>query len=198
MAAPTRTTIQREKDLQTIASLYLRGTYQADIAKRLHLSQQQVSYDLKELRKRWLESSLVDIDQVKAKELAKIDEVERQAYRGWHRSLKDAETKRKAARNTSDGVQTEAHEETKGQAGDPRFLTIVLTCIERRCKIFGLDAAIKVSWQEQAKADGYDPDTIISGMESAIFTALVQAGAGGGLPASRGEDQSHADSSIAG
>jgi hypothetical protein len=29
---------------------------------------------------------------------------------------------------------------TKGQAGDSRFLTIILDCVKRRCEILGLDA----------------------------------------------------------
>lgn len=196
-SGPKRTPTQREADLQTTASLYLRGVFQSEIAKRLHVSQAQISIDLKTLRKRWLESSLVDIDQVKAKELARIDETERQAWRGWRRSVMVATKTMKMSRQAGEVKFVEAREEQEKQVGDPRFLTIVLTCIERRCKIFGLDAAIKISWQEQAKADGYDPDTILSGMESAIFTALVQAGASGSLSASRGEDQSRADSPIA-
>jgi len=40
-------------------------------------------------------------------------------------------------------VKTSTVERTvKGQAGDPRFLTGVQWCIERRCKILGIDAVI--------------------------------------------------------
>ena len=184
MAPTKRTPTQRESDLQETARLYLHGVFQADIAKKLKVSQAQISHDLKTIRGRWLASSIVDISQVKAKELAKIDEVERQAYRGWHRSLKDAETKVKSAKGIGNSVRTEAREESKGQAGDPRFLTIVVSCIDRRCKIFGLDAPTKLEvrdWRVDAQKEGVDVDSLF---EDLVKAAMDRASEGRGVEGS--------------
>ncbi|MHC4984512.1 MAG: hypothetical protein ACYTF6_15275, partial [Planctomycetota bacterium] len=63
----------------------------------------------------------------------------------------------------------------KGQAGDPRFLAGVQWCIERRCKILGLDAPTKAQasllninmgnlTDEQLRriADGEDPAFVLA------------------------------------
>lgn len=171
MAAPKRTQFQREKDLQTIASLYLRGVFQADIAAKLKVSRQQIGYDIKELQRRWQQSALVDIDAAKGKELAKIDETERQAWRGWRRSVVESEKHMKMARD-ADGVRfIESREEKEKQVGDPRYLQIVLACVDRRVKILGLDAPKKLiidDWRDEARKNG------ISDVEN-LFEQLVQA-----------------------
>ncbi len=84
-------------------------------------TQPQICYDLKIIRKRWMESSVSDFNQRKAEELAKIDNVEREAWVAW---------------TTSKGNQT--------PTGDPRFLQNVQWCIQKRCKILGLDAIEKL------------------------------------------------------
>lgn len=132
---------------QKIASLYLQGKYQSEIAREVGVTQQQVSYDLKALRAAWLQSSLRDFDAAKSEELRRVDEIERQYWRGWERSqqpravtvteqMQGAKASRKASVRRED------------QTGDPRFLDGVLKCIERRCSILGLDAArsYKINW----------------------------------------------------
>lgn len=126
MSGPKRSTMQREKDLQTAAALYLQGKTQTEIAAALGVCQQQVSYDLEIVRQRWLESSVLDFNTKKAEELARIDNLERVAWESWERSQtiygKDGKPlKRKSP-------------------GDPRFLKQVEACIEKRVKILGLNA----------------------------------------------------------
>ena len=81
MARPSRTKLERERDLAMIADYYLSGRTQADIAKRLHVSRQQVGYDVKVLQKRWQAAALQKIDRAKWEELAKIDNLEREHWR---------------------------------------------------------------------------------------------------------------------
>jgi hypothetical protein len=57
VAANKRNPIRREKDYELIADLYLRGHKQSEISAQLHITQQQVSYDLKVLQKRWQAAS---------------------------------------------------------------------------------------------------------------------------------------------
>jgi transcriptional regulator len=72
MATNKRTQIERDSDLVKIGSLYFQGKTQADIAKELKITQQQISYDLKTLQTRWIEAGKEIIDAAKGRELAKI------------------------------------------------------------------------------------------------------------------------------
>ena len=111
------------------------------------MSQPTICEDLKVVRQQWLESSLMDFNELKARELEKLDLLEREAYRGWYRSLRDAETaKTKGAADADGEMDTPQEVETtvKGQAGDPRFLAEIRHCIESRRKLLGLDAPQQV------------------------------------------------------
>ena len=161
--AHKRTAIQIERDRREIAGLYLQGWKQAEIAEKLSgdgerdytLSQQLVSYDIGRLIKAWRESGMVDINDAKAQELAKINNLELTYWGAWLHSCEDAEaTIRKTRgvvqrRQEGDGTfvaerPAEVQQTSKGQAGDPRFLAGVQWCIEQRCKIIGVYAATKM------------------------------------------------------
>jgi hypothetical protein len=120
--------------------MYLRGRLQAEIAEELGIAQSTVSRDLKALHEEWRQSALIDINEAKARELARIDELERTYWAAWERSREDAESEAKKAIDSADGKRYEVQTQRKGQAGDPRFLQGVQWCIERRCKILGIDA----------------------------------------------------------
>jgi len=147
-SAPKRSHFQLQKDRQAIADWYCQGLTQAAISERINadpergytLTQQTISNDLRAIQAEWLKSSIRDFDEMRAQELAKIDRLEREYWRGWERSCEDAETVRKEG--PASGVEKIVKTE-KGQAGDPRFLSGVERCIERRCKLLGLDAPVK-------------------------------------------------------
>jgi len=149
MAPPKRTSFQIDRDRREIADLYLKGHTQAEIAAYINadknraytLSRQMISYDLIALRKLWLKSSLIDIDEMKANELAKIDHLELEYWDAWKRSQDDAEEIKELLVEDIGIIPVER--KLKGQAGDPRFLQGVQWCIERRCKILGVDAPSK-------------------------------------------------------
>jgi len=142
---PPRSRSQIARDRRRISDLYLRGALQEDIASELGLSQPTVSRDIKALQKAWQKSSLVDIDKKKAEELAKIDDLEREYWAAWKRSCLDAETTRKEAIKSAetDPAISKVVKTAKGQSGDPRYLSGVQWCIEKRCKIIGIDAPDK-------------------------------------------------------
>lgn len=127
-----------------VARRYLQGQTQAEIAAAFGLSQQQISLDLKAVRAAWLASAIRDFDQARAIELARIDEVERAAWDGWRRSMQDKEVSTQEGVGARDPqgrpIITKVTARKEGQAGSPAFLNTVLTCIERRCSILGLDA----------------------------------------------------------
>jgi predicted XRE-type DNA-binding protein len=146
MAARKRTPFQREEDLVQITRLYLQGRTQRDIAEVVGVSQGQVNHDLKLIQQRWRESSIVDMNEAKQKELAHIDEVRREYWSAWERS----KSERTKARQESDGKSKDgkpnvvrATMEREQRDGNPAFLAGVMSCIERRCKLLGLDAPVK-------------------------------------------------------
>lgn len=148
MTEHKRSNIQIQRDRQDIADWYCQGMTQAAIAERINadperlytLTQQMISYDLKRVQEAWLKSTLRDFDDMRAEQLGKIDRLEREYWRGWERSCQDAET---VVKKQKEGGSKEQQKTLKGQAGSPAFLAGVDKCIERRCKLLGLDAPEK-------------------------------------------------------
>ena len=146
---------QLARDRRRIGNLYLQGWVQVDIAQELELSQATVSRDIAALQASWLESALIDFNEAKAQELAKVDRLEREYWQAWERSCEDAETVRQEGSKDDAGKASvdKIVKTAKGQAGDPRFLAGIQWYIEKRCKILGIDAAVKL---EHTGKDGSD------------------------------------------
>jgi len=139
---PRRTSFQREKDLQDLASRYLRGEAQAVIAYDMKVSQQAVSDDLRTLRDRWRKATTMLLDEHKARELAKIDNLELTYWTAWQESR--GEKSRTLTRQTKrEDTLTMAQVIKEQGDGNPAFLVGVQWCIDRRCKLLGLDAPVK-------------------------------------------------------
>ena len=144
------------RDRARIADLYLRGRKQWEIGQELGLSQQMVSYELGIIRKQWIESAVRDFDEAKGRELDRIDHLEREAWDGWERSkrhrlvsvsgIEEKSTGSAADDRPAAPTETRTREETRktDQVGDPRFLEKVAWCIDQRCKILGLHAAVRL------------------------------------------------------
>lgn len=157
-----RSPSQEARDKRKIAKLYLEGHTQFVIAEKCKLSQGMISNILASLRKEWQESSLLDMDERKLIELNKIDKLEVEYWAAWKRSRRNAVTvvEKELGFDTIGGEVVSKNEittHTKGQVGDKKFLDGVEWCIERRCKIFGIDApkktaefdaSEKMSWAE--------------------------------------------------
>lgn len=144
MAAPKRSSIQRVNDYPTIAKQYLQGIPQAEIAKGLGISQQQICKDLAEIRKQWIASSVRDFDEAKSIELAKIDLVEAEFWKGWEASTKSKTTVTKRQGMAGRGEVDLTESKVEKQIGNPAFLQGVMSCIQKRCQIMGLDSEIKM------------------------------------------------------
>lgn len=129
-----------------VAQLYLQGRTLVEIGSALGVHYATVSRDLEWLRREWLASAVRDFDAARGQELAKIDELERQAWQGWFRSLEARETKtierdQLAARQAGEMPQVErgkARVRTEGQAGNPAYLHQIGWCITKRCELLGI------------------------------------------------------------
>jgi hypothetical protein len=188
MAAKRRTPFQRERDLRDTAALYLRGLLQWEIAKRLNVSRQQVSYDLKILQRRWQESALADFDAKKAAELAKMEEVERTYWAAWERSCQPREIttqeKTQGRGGQGDEGRFKAGLRKEARDGNPEFLRGVERCIEMRCKITGAFAAAKVApttpnGKEEWHANESETKAVLCAAFSRLGLAVGQAGVAG-------------------
>jgi len=158
-----------------IASLYLKGKPQHAIAEDVGVNQSQVSRDLKVLEGQWRASALLDINDVKMRELARINQLEVEYWDAWEESKQNYQQ----VTNKASGSRTRVKYKEKTTKdmilfGDPRFLAGVQWCIQKRCEIFGLNAPQKfegrmvdefenMSLEELAKRAGLDsPDAEIT------------------------------------
>ena len=133
-----------------VAEFYLQGWSQLKIAAEVGSAQSTISRDLKAIREEWRKSRIRDFEEAIAIQLEKIDLTEREAWSAWERSQQDAVSKKNMM--TGGECPTEWEQEVRtGQYGDPRFLKIALECVERRCKLLGLDAPEK---HQHTGADG--------------------------------------------
>lgn len=127
--------------------MYLRGRRQWQIAEQIGICQQMVCHDLKEIRKRWRESTIRDFDELRSEQLEKIDTVESEYWAGFERS------------------QSKRH-----PSGNPSFLAGVERCIERRCKLLGLDAPQKIAPTTPDGTQPYRPEPMTP--EEAVSTYM--------------------------
>jgi hypothetical protein len=141
--SPEETAIQERR--RTVASLYLRNSTQWEIARKVGCDQKTVSRDLAALRVEWKASAAQDFSERQAQELAKIDRLERVAWKGWQRSRRNAQSVHVTTTKGRTDKQgkplpdlTKRVRTARGQAGDPRFLERVAWCIEQRCVLLGL------------------------------------------------------------
>jgi hypothetical protein len=171
--ANKRTTFEREYDRQRIAAMYLRRLTQTEIAAALnegrppeqHITQQQVSYDLKVIREEWKLNNEEALDQRRAEELARIEALEQEYWRAWERSLQERRTTltEKSAAATA---RTKTQVRTEQQAGNPAYLAGIERCIEMRAKILGINAPVKIAQTDPegnaSPARGYTDDQILA------------------------------------
>lgn len=146
--------LRRMERRRKASILYMEGKTQWEIAVALSTTQKTISEDLATVRKQWLESSVMNFNERKAEELAKLDNLERLAMEGWLRSCEDAEIKKSSRElvrvpilNTAKKptgrfklVPSKVHQDkvVKGQAGDPRFIQEARECIKLRMQVFGM------------------------------------------------------------
>lgn len=129
-----------------IAKLYLYGKTQAEIATEVASTTQQVSRELAIIHARWLSSALRDYNEAKAKELARLDELERTFLAEYQESKTEDGRTTKVTHQWSDEEKKTGNLRPRASlkkilgptTGDPRFLQGALDCVRERIKILGL------------------------------------------------------------
>jgi hypothetical protein len=164
-----RTPFQRERDLVKVSNLYLSGHTQHEIAEEINetpeyvltgitITQQTISSDLKLLHRRWLKESNYKIDRYKARELARLDKIEREYWQAWERSIE----KKPIIAPNGKVVMIDDEIQYFSPDGDPRFLAGIERIVEQRRKIFGIDAPTKIA---PTTPDGENPYMYAEGSE---------------------------------
>ena len=117
-----------------VADMYARGYTQAQIVETTGVHRQTIYVDLLHIQDEWRKTRIIDFDTASTRELMSLDRAEREAWDAWERSKK--------AR-------------VRGSAGDPRYLATVIACIDRRCKLLGLDAPTKIAPTDPSGKQSY-------------------------------------------
>jgi len=125
-----------------VTQLYLKGHLISDISKDLKVAIGLVSEDIQAVEAMWLEASISTFDLKRAKELAKIDHLEKTYWEAWEASKQAKVSKTK--KQTDNGVETTDKEENV--YGVAAFLKGVSDCIDKRIRLLGLDEPSKIEW----------------------------------------------------
>jgi len=77
--------------------------------------------------------------EMRVRHTQQLQDIRRKAMEGWERSLEDSVTKEDEDGMGAKGFISKTKTTIKGQAGDPRFLSIAKDCIESVGKIWGIN-----------------------------------------------------------
>lgn len=154
-----RTTEEEVRSLSRrgkLASMLLRGVVDpGEMASRLGMdpgidSVRLMRRDIKAIEEQWKQMASSEPDLWRGRELARLDEIEREAWLGFDRSQADAvSTRRKQASRSQPNLPGFSFDEDdttrKARDGSYQFLKIILECIKARREMLGLDAARKIA-----------------------------------------------------
>lgn len=158
-----RTVEQREADKRFCADLFVKGYTYRDIADRLNefnrengltyeVTYKTVFCDINQVLVEWKKERFDKIDNYIQLELRKLDKMEVELWNAWENSKgSKRKTKIKGGSiensTTTGGELAERTLETKD--GDPRFLDLLLKVQERRAKLLGYNAPVKLDVYNQ-------------------------------------------------
>lgn len=157
-----------ERDLQITTELYLKGHSTRFIAMKIgervnaNLDEGQKLYttthktvglDIRRLIKQWSEERIHDISSQKMVALEKLDRLEETYWAAWEKSVENHVKKTNKVRGKA-GASNPDYQEITDIAiieyGEPRYLQGVERCIDKRCKLLGLDAPVKTEIQDNS------------------------------------------------
>ena len=154
MAAPlTKTKEERMQRRARVSELYIEGRSMAEVGKIIGVSHDTVFRDIRWCREQWRTRAADNIQKHTERELARIDHLDIEAWRGWFRSIGMIKTVKNETGTGAQGSINKTIETIERKAGDPRFLAEAFKCIERRCRILGLDAPNKIGFGSEGKSE---------------------------------------------
>jgi DNA-binding MarR family transcriptional regulator len=144
---------ERARDSVRIASMYLNGSNQTEIAKELKISQPTVSREIKLLEGEWKERSSKDIATWKAGEVAYLLTKRRELEDIWKLSQNRLNVIKTKRATMVQGVvtQQEVSEREELELADTKIGQLLLSVADRLSALIGMDAPKK---QELTGKDG--------------------------------------------
>lgn len=112
-----------------VASLFLEGYPQYEIAKKLNVSVATISRDLQALHTYWHEESIRRYDEIIREEVLKLDHIEHVAWLSFYESKREIQLTEKPGHGVVETV-TE-------KGGDARFLKQVSDCVFKKIQLYG-------------------------------------------------------------
>lgn len=159
-----RTKGEMEEDKRYLALWYVQGYSQREMCQMISQVRGReygsgvISGTLKKIREAWIEEYMPPYAEMQAKELARLDKMERELWDAWERSKRDAEaeTVEESHESGKDGVydRNKTVRDRAGRDGDPKFIEQILKVVDKRAKIVGLYQAskVEVDWRKEAEA----------------------------------------------
>lgn len=159
MKGGKRTVEQREADKAFCANLFVKGYTYRQIADKLNEANREngleytvtfktVFNDINAVLAEWKKQQFTDISNYMQLELKKLDKIEIELWTAWENS-KGSKRKTKIKNGTiNNGIATGgelAERSLETTNGDPRYLDLLLKVQERRAKLLGYNAPMKVN-----------------------------------------------------
>ena len=144
MAKSSNKVVENRRD--KVIKMYLMGRTQSEIASELSVSESVISKDIKKRKDEWKEKRADSFDEKLNEELAKIDLLQKEAWDAWTRSKTNYKKRGVRVKGSTTNKTPDFQEITELEIvkdGNSRFLNIVMSCIDRRARLLGLDAPTK-------------------------------------------------------
>lgn len=179
-SAGKRTVEQREADKVFCTDLFVKGYAYREIATKLNehnrqkgltyeLSYKTIFMDINQVLIEWKKERFREVDNYIQVELRKLDKMEVELWEAWEKSKSGKRKTKIAGGKIEDGqikggdLDSRQLEDTNG---DPRYLDLLLKVQERRAKLLGYNAPVKLDVcsippKEEAPAGAkYDANTL--------------------------------------
>ncbi|UFK27423.1 hypothetical protein [Elizabethkingia phage TCUEAP2] len=191
---------QREYDILFCSNLFLRGYSYREIQKALNedlakretgytIALSMVYYDLQQALIEWKRERFDNVDDYVTQEIRKLDKMEVEAWNAWEASKTGkARTKSRNSKKPNKvdaevndpGYYGYTEEATETSSGNPRFLDLLLNIQQRRAKLLGFDAPIKIDIPGVNRNDGaekpkYDANAVPDDLLFAVVDKLQQS-----------------------
>ena len=153
-----------------VAAMFLKGYSDCtEIADALNETPKVIAKDVEIIKEEWRTESVEDYAFYVNQMAAKIDAVEREAWKEWEESkkekvIKTTEREMEGAGETGgeQAIKSQRLElKTEKRCGDPRYMEVIQWCYQQRLKLYGLDV-LRVA------------QTTPDGQQEAHYTLAVQ------------------------
>ncbi len=137
----------------SISKALLQCEHIPSVAKRLGISTKTAYKDVEEIKKAWVMEYQESTLALKMQELQKLQVLESEVWQAWNRSIGGKKKTRKTFRPSDEhegaDVLVSTVEEFEECAGDPRYISEIVKCINKRAELLGLNReAEKMTDQE--------------------------------------------------